>query len=85
MCANPFEFESFYKDDDEIMILFEVSDYLMNPKSDHRNSSDQIPRIQDIVGNALNLPEVEDILSTVVTKLKQNSILTKDKVLALRP
>lgn len=67
------------------MILFEVSDYLMNPKSDHRNSSDQIPRIQDIVGNALNLPEVEDILSTVVTKLKQNSILTKDKVLALRP
>lgn len=85
MCANPFEFESFYQDDDEIKYLFEVSDYLMNPKSETRNSGDQIPRIQDIIGNALNLPEVEDILSSVVTKLKQNSILTKDKVLALRP
>jgi hypothetical protein len=67
------------------MHLFEISDYLMNPKCETRNSSDQIPRIQDIIGNALNLPEVEDILCTVISKLKLNSILTKDKILALRP
>jgi len=57
----------------------------MNPKCESRNANDQIPRISDIVGNALNLPEVEDIIVTIVGKLKQTSILTKEKVLALRP
>jgi len=57
----------------------------MNPKCEDRNPGDQIPRISDIIGSALNLPEIEEIISTVVSSLKQNSVLTKDKVLALRP
>jgi len=57
----------------------------MNPKCEDRNASDNIPRISDIIGIALNLPEVEEVISTVVTTLKHNLILTKDKLLALRP
>jgi len=57
----------------------------MNPKCESRNSNDQIPRISDLIGNALNLPEVDDIIDSTVKKLKQTSILTKEKVMALRP
>lgn len=57
----------------------------MNPKCEDRTPSDNVPRIADIVGTALSLPEVEEVLAAVVSKLNHSLILTKDKLLGLRP